>query len=218
MQTSLRDETSDFRFRGDARPRAKAVLAYVILGTIAGLAVYAHGDDPFRTTPAFVGLERPLAIPLSIGLGLLASVATIAYTRGFAMRSERARALVDSLRPSVVDASTRTLVVMALLSGVAEEIIFRGALVPWVGIVPSAVAFGLLHQVRGKARWYWATWAFVMGLAFGAIFRVTGELAGAIVLHVVVNAHNLLFVRDGEPVYDDRRDPRGDDPHGDGRQ
>ncbi len=199
-------------------PRAVARLAYAIVGTIAALAVIAVGRDPLHMSPGLglgpsvLGLDatiemgdlgtkaaegdRIAAIALSSGLGLLVAVATIAYSRSYAIRSKRARALMDALRPSVVGATTGELFVTALFSGVAEEILFRGALVPAVGVVISALLFGLLHQVKGVARWYWATWAVVMGLVFGVIFRATGELAGAVIAHVAINAHNLLLIRD----------------------
>jgi membrane protease YdiL (CAAX protease family) len=38
-----------------------------------------------------------------------------------------------------------------------------------------------------------------MGLAFGSIYRLTGNLAGPIVAHVTVNALNLRYLRDHDP-------------------
>jgi hypothetical protein len=88
---------------------------------------------------------------------------------------------------------------MAIASGLGEELFFRGWLTPYVGVLASAVAFGAVHQVRGRARWAWAAWAAVMGLAFGSIYRLTGNLAGPIVAHVTVNALNLRYLRDHDP-------------------
>ena len=105
----------------------------------------------------------------------------------------------------VHEASTAAIVGMAVASGVAEELFFRGTLLPWIGVVPSAIVFGLVHQVRGPARWLWVGWATVMGLLLGALYRATGDLVGPVLAHVLVNLFNLLYLRDGGGLND--RDP-----------
>ena len=89
--------------------------------------------------------------------------------------------------------------VMALASGVGEELFFRGCLTPLVGVFLSSAAFGVLHQVRGRARWAWAGWATVMGLAFATIYELTGHLVGPILAHVTINLVNLRYLRDHDP-------------------
>ena len=60
----------------------------------------------------------------------------------------------------------------------SEELFFRGLLATTIGLIASSLAFGLLHQMRGRVRWVWAGWATVMGLLFGALFLATGSLLG----------------------------------------
>jgi hypothetical protein len=129
-------------------------------------------------------------------MGAAAAGATIAASRAVVRASAWGRALHDDLRPAVRDASDAGVVLMALASGIAEELVFRGLLAQLVGVVLSSVAFGLLHQVRGRARWAWAAWATVTGAVFGAIFALTGSLAGPILAHVTINLVNLRHLRD----------------------
>jgi uncharacterized protein len=91
------------------------------------------------------------------------------------------------------------IVLMALASGVGEELFFRGWLTPLVGVTLSSVAFGLLHQVRGRARWAWAGWATLMGVTFATLYELTGHLAGPILAHVTINLVNLRYLRDNPP-------------------
>jgi membrane protease YdiL (CAAX protease family) len=194
------------RWQGRERSRTfevGVVSAYAVAGTLsAGIAV-ALGRDPLTTT-SWVGLESSAAVGWSVAMGLALGGATVLATRAVVRTASWARTLHEALRPAVRGADGVTLACMALASGVGEEIFFRGLLVPLLGVVASSVAFGLLHQVRGPARWVWAAWASAMGALFAVVFCVTGSIAGSIVAHVLINGANLRFLRDvdlgGAPV------------------
>jgi membrane protease YdiL (CAAX protease family) len=171
---------------------------YAAAGAIAAGIAVALGQDPL-TTPSWVGLEGDERLVWSVVLGGVLGAVTILATRVVARRVRGVRALHEALRPAVRDVDGLAIGCMALASGVGEELLFRGLLVPLVGVVLSALAFGLLHQVRGPARWVWASWAFGMGLLFGLLFVITGSLVGPIVAHVAINFANLRFIRDNEP-------------------
>ncbi len=174
------------------------VSAYAAAGAIAAGLSVALGRDPIAT-PSWVGLEGTEAVAWSVAMGVLLGAATVLASRMLSRRTVWARALHAALRPAVRDVDGATIAVMALASGVGEELFFRGLLVPVVGVIVSAVAFGLLHQVRGPARWAWAAWAFTMGILFALVFVITGSLVGAIVAHVAINGANLRFIRDVDP-------------------
>jgi membrane protease YdiL (CAAX protease family) len=55
--------------------------------------------------------------------------------------------------------------------------------------------------MKGPSRWVWAGWATVVGLMLGAIFALTGSLVGPLLAHAVINAANLAYLRDHDPVY-----------------
>jgi uncharacterized protein len=86
--------------------------------------------------------------------------------------------------------------VIALLSALGEELVFRGLFMPWLGLVPQALLFGVMHaQLSGPSRWVWATWATVVGLALGGIFGLSGSLVGAVAAHALINGLNLAFLK-----------------------
>jgi len=91
------------------------------------------------------------------------------------------------------------LLVLAVFSAAGEELMFRGLLQPWIGLWPQAILFGLAHQLPGASRWVWAIWAFLVGLALGALFELSGSLLGPVVAHAVVNGCNLTFLRQYDP-------------------
>jgi membrane protease YdiL (CAAX protease family) len=172
--------------------------AYVAAAALAAGIAVALGRDPLRTR-SWVGLEGGPSIGWSVIMGGALAGATVLASRVIARRAAWGRALHAALRPAVRDADGVTIAVMAVCSGVGEELLFRGLLVPLLGIVLSSVAFGLLHQVRGPARWVWAGWACAMGALLALVFCVTGSLAGAVLAHVAINAANLRYLRDRDP-------------------
>jgi membrane protease YdiL (CAAX protease family) len=172
--------------------------AYAAAGAIAAGLSVALGRDPVATT-SWVGLSGAESVVWSVVLGGVLGAATVICSRILARRTSWARALHTALRPAIRDLDGMTIAWMALASGIGEELFFRGLLVPTIGITLSSVAFGLLHQVRGPARWAWAAWALAMGVLFALVFVITGSLAGAIVAHVAINGANLRFIRDVDP-------------------
>lgn len=172
--------------------------AMAVLGVALGLG---RGEPLLARAPAMGDLGAdPLIV--SLGLGLALALTTTASTRWLVGWASWARTLRAQMRPFLAGASPLELALLALLSGVAEELFFRGALQPWVGLTASSLAFGLLHIGPTRAFLPWTLWAVVMGFLFGAITLVTGQLAGAIVAHVAINAVNLRLVADYDGALD----------------
>jgi membrane protease YdiL (CAAX protease family) len=186
--------------RDAPRSGAWVALAYGGLGALGATLAEASGRSPLTTTGWWPGLlgAGSFAALASLGLGCLVAALTIRTTRALG-RAGWARALHADLRPITHGLGDGPILVMALASGVGEELFFRGWLTPFAGILLSSLAFGVLHQVRGRARWAWASWAAVMGMAFATIYELTGNLIGPIVAHVIINFANLRYLRDHDP-------------------
>ena len=186
-----------------ARPRVFAsssgvsgpVVVYATLSLVAVGAALARGQSPIGAE-AWLPIGGPLGHLASVAGGIVLAVLTIEATRQFVRRWGWARALHADLRPAVRHAGEGTIVVLGVASALSEELFFRGLLATTFGVIASSLAFGLLHQMRGRVRWVWAGWATVMGFLFGALFLATGSLIGPLVAHAVINIANLRFLRD----------------------
>jgi len=86
------------------------------------------------------------------------------------------------------------IVTIALLSGISEELFFRGILLPEIGVVASSAIFGALHALTPL----YALWAGVTGAGF-ALLTTHGSLASAIIAHTTYNAGALLALRQWHP-------------------
>jgi membrane protease YdiL (CAAX protease family) len=83
------------------------------------------------------------------------------------------------------------LVWLGLLPGMSEELLFRGVMLPAIGLNPlglvlSSVLFGILH-ISGRNQWAYTTWATVVGLFLGLSAILTGNLLVPIIAHVITN-------------------------------
>lgn len=75
---------------------------------------------------------------------------------------------------------------LGLLPGLSEELLFRGVVLPSLGLVASSLIFGMLHVYDWK-QWPYAAWTTCVGFALGAATLLTGNLLVAVVAHVLVN-------------------------------
>jgi membrane protease YdiL (CAAX protease family) len=182
-------------------------LSVVIYG---GLALTALGIGALRGEPnvylhpaPVFALDPPARSLLSLSLGLLVASSVVVVTKILVRRTRWARSLHVELRSMLGSVDAREIVVLAVASGVAEEMFFRGALLPSVGVVVSSLVFGAVHVGRPFRRFMpWTVWATVMGFVFAGIHALTGELLGAVVAHVLINHENLHYLRSHDP---DRR-------------
>lgn len=125
---------------------------------------------------------------LGLGLGLAAtSELFVRFTRWGREIMRVLQELVGGLHP--VDA-----LLLAALSAVGEELVFRGILLPYLGIWGSSALFGAVHFVPRKQLWVWALWAAGAGLAFAWLALETGGLLAPTLAHFTVNALGLLLL------------------------
>lgn len=87
--------------------------------------------------------------------------------------------------------SRGTAAALAVTTSVGEEVLFRGVLLPALGMVPQALLFGLLHPA-GRRGWSYPLYAAATALLLGGLVLFTGRLLPAILAHLVVNATGLM--------------------------
>jgi hypothetical protein len=175
--------------------------AYAVLGALAvAIGAAAGRYSPFEHPEPWLTLDarssHGTSALLGLGFGLLLAVGT----RALVPRFRWAERLHVELRPIAQSISGPGILVLALLSSLGEELLFRGLLQPWLGLILQSALFGLLHQIRGPSRWVWVGWASAVGLALGAMFQLTGSLVGPVIAHAVVNFLNLSYLKSYDPT------------------
>jgi membrane protease YdiL (CAAX protease family) len=128
-----------------------------------------------------------LDLGLGLGAGLLLLGLWSAAERIFPLARDLEARLAQALGPL----SGSEAFALALLSGFAEELFFRGAVQGTVGLVAATILFGLLHSGPGREMRLWTLFAILAGGVLGLLMQWRGNLLGPVAGHFLVNAVNL---------------------------
>ncbi len=139
-----------------------------------------------------------LALGLLLALALLEEAFRRLFPSSFPEAERLHRTLGQALRQA--GASPSLLLLLALLSGVAEEVFFRGLLqsllVAWLGpwgVFLQALVFALLHPAPKRAFAY-PLYTGLAGVLFGLAYLLTGSLFPGILAHFLHNARGFYEI------------------------
>lgn len=158
---------------------------------LLGLLIAAGRGNPdlYRIghAPGWLLLTGP-AIGVGVGLGV------VGLTRLATKHFGWARDLNASFRDLLGPLGGGEILILSLASSIGEELLFRGALLGWLGIWLQAVIFALLHVGPKKRFLPWTISAFVLAVAFAELAVRTGNLGAPIAAHFMINFLNLRFI------------------------
>ena len=136
---------------------------------------------------------RPLTFTISdigfgIGLGLgLTGLSAIVHAVWADYRASADLYLAMVLKPLELP----DMFWLGLLPGLSEELLFRGIMLPTIGLDPigiflSSLCFGVLHMTSLQ-QWPYAVWATLIGMILAFTMLETGNLLIPIVAHITTN-------------------------------
>ncbi len=131
---------------------------------------------------------------LGLGLGIIITVLSgLAYRLSPPYRKSADYYLDVVLKPLALP----DLIWLGLLPGLSEELLFRGVMLPALGldhtaVIVSSLCFGILH-LSGAQQWPYVIWATIIGMILGYSALQSGNLLVPIVAHVVTNLLSSYF-------------------------
>lgn len=182
--------------RGGRLPPWLAVGFYALLG-LAGIGWAGASGHTLYLAASRDGQ----ALLLAVGLGVLSALPLIGVGAVLEKRVPSLRALAHEIRDTFGVLRHRDVVAFSLSSAIGEELLFRGAALPTLGLAVSALLFGLAHGFFRPPYRAWSLYAAATGVLLGALTLWTGTLVAAIVCHATVNYASLsdLVTGDGDP-------------------
>ncbi len=164
---------------------------YLLLGVggLVGLAAQGRRID-LRL------LVDPQSWWIDVGLGLVSGSVLLLIWLAARRRLAAARELEEVLARLLQLVRRPEVVALAVISALAEEVAFRGALQGAIGWVGAAAIFGLLHIGPGAAFRVWSAYALLGGVSFGIIADQRHALLGPILGHLIVNLVQLRRLAD----------------------
>jgi membrane protease YdiL (CAAX protease family) len=176
------------------RPPASIVRMGLFFYGAMGIAalvwrMWTPGDSILHPSPA--AAARAWSVPAALGAGLAAGLVALAISEALTRWTALGQALSDLLAESLGPLDRANAWLLALASGLAEEMFFRGALQPKVGILGASILFGAAHFLPRRELALWSVYAIGIGLGLGALYEWTGQLVAPVAAHVLVNGINL---------------------------
>jgi len=165
---------------------AGAATVFYCLMALMGVAIMAWQEIAIGAAIFGDGTRVLRDTALGAGFGL-----AIVFATWLARDLDPVRRINDELASLLGRPGSGAIAVLAVSSSVGEEILFRGALQPLIGLWPTALLFGLLHGATQRRLRLWAAFAFVAGVLLGWLTELTGNLLAPILCHLTVNFWNL---------------------------
>lgn len=178
-----------------------AVLGWGVASFVWGLDVWVWRD----------GLTSSCFIDLLIGAGF--GVAVVGATYLFEEYTAWAAKLSLEFKKLLGPITVAQAFVLAVSSGIAEEVFFRGFLqqvitdvaladMAYADVIGWAVAsflFGVVHQGPDRKTFLpWTIFALVIGAALGGLYWLTGNLLAPVIAHFTINFLNLSLISSDE--------------------
>ncbi|MCP3987337.1 MAG: CPBP family intramembrane metalloprotease [bacterium] len=177
--------------RAPRLPLIPGLSFYAVIALVAWIWRWvADGVGPWAAA------ERgdPMAALPSGLLGLAVGLVLVAVSRKWTRATASGAILAETLGELVRGLTLPAVVLLALASGIAEEMLFRGALQTQVGWLLASLLFGAAHYLPRPGLRIWALFALLAGGLFGGLFEYTGTLLAPAVAHVTVNGLNLRWL------------------------
>lgn len=138
----------------------------------------------------------PASLVLGAGLGAGTAALLVVLVRRDVAFLESLRGSFRQLFQQFSELTAGDLVFMSLWAGLGEEALFRGVLQPWIegqagwlaGLLVAAAGFGAVHFIS----LHYVVYTFVLGIGFGALAWLTGDVWSAVVAHAVFDAVALV--------------------------
>lgn len=163
------------------------------LGVVGLVGGYWTGIDwvsLIRFTPL------PFVVGLAAGVGLFVLHVVLLFPGG--QKNPLYRWIYQPFEEVLVHRlrllSLEDIFLISLMSGLAEEIMFRGWIQNELGIVVASVLFGLVH-IWGQRGLGYGIYAIGMGFILGGLYMYTGSLWAPAAAHILNNLIGLLSIK-----------------------
>lgn len=161
------------------------------------LTIFGYSLILWRKSSSF--LFDPLGFPLAGGLIFLVISFTIVLivhflSRGVVGQCPSLKESARELNNLLGEMKSNHVFVIALLSGIGEEVFFRGWLLNEIGVIASSLIFGIVHWPPNKNWIFWPFFAFGMGIILAALCVWTNNLVYAVIVHAGINFLNLRIL------------------------
>lgn len=179
----------------DLNPESLIKKSTVVYGVMAagGLAAMAFFHDSIST--AFLWPSAPMEMGRLIASGLTAAGVLLVLSYFFEDWFESFRELKSIIMQVLGKVSIPMAIYLSFVTSVGEELLFRGAIQPFAGLILTSVLFGMLHMGHKGLVSAWSIWALIAGFLLGWMYEETTSIWPPLIAHFGVNMVSILNLR-----------------------
>lgn len=126
---------------------------------------------------------------LAIFAALITYIVILTISRSESSIGKAMSALSQKIQPMFAGLNWFKIIIIAMLAGISEELLFRGFLQTWIaskggielGILLSSLVFGLMHFINFS----YFVFACIFGLALGIVYHLTNDILLVIYWHAL---------------------------------
>ncbi len=169
------------------------LIAFVSEGIVFGFALVLASWLQIDLAPAPSDVVRELVIGLlaTVPLVVLFIASMSEYGDRIGVVSNLKRIMLQDVRRVFMHARFFDLLAIAVVAGIAEEMLFRGVVQTQLGLLPASILFGLVHFVTLG----YAVAATLMGIYIGLVFSISESLFAVILVHALYDLYALTYIR-----------------------
>lgn len=138
----------------------------------------------------------PILLGIAGGFGLFLAHLLLFFPLGDANPLYRYiyRPFKENLLARLPDLTLEDILFISVMSGIGEEILFRGWIQSQIGIVVASVLFGVIH-IWGREGIGYGCYAVAIGFFLGFLYSYTGNLWAPVLAHAVNNFLGLYAIQ-----------------------
>lgn len=157
-------------------------------------AVWIHFAH-IELLPTFAYKVQPILLGVLTGCGTVAlSFLCLTVGKRIPMFADLRKMSEEFLVPMMAKLNVFDMLVLSMISGFCEEVLFRGIIQAQLGIAGASILFGIFHDPTFRQKGY-VLLATVAGLVLGYLYQSTGNLWSCITAHSLHNAISMLLLR-----------------------
>mgnify|MGYP001289995476 FL=1 len=168
-----------------------SINTYLIIGGIGLLLCHYGEGDIASLYPYSLSKDQWIRVGL---LGLISASLLLITSALFERQFESFKGLRDSFSNLFGGIAPVQLLFLSVVSGVSEEVFFRGGLQPMLGVPLTALIFGLLHLGPKGLPNSWSVWALLSGFVLGFLADRDGHIWSSTFAHILVNGFSFIMI------------------------
>lgn len=164
------------------------ILFYSFIGLAGGVWIHFTGRKSLVTllSPNDIALTVLLAVGCTVAIAILNKIALALIPAARSLEEEFG--FVLGKQPKL------DCFIIAVVSGFAEEVFFRGAMLQNIGLAFTTIIFALVHWPLSPKMLLWPVYALVAGLILGIQTQLTNSIIAPIITHTFINFVNLMAI------------------------